>query len=332
MKKSLKLLAICIFLISVSCKKETIQSTNYTTPQIPKADADINFDAALPAYTIRTIAGAFQQQNNESHYVNGSGPQARFWKPHGITVALDGSIYVADYFNNAVRKITIQNNVYTVPLSYNTQTGGGLLPEAVGFSNNQTFYIVSTGYGIRIYNKNKGIDIYSRIANSDSNLDLERDVKDVMWFVNDNSLGRKTGTTIQRNVVNFSALLAPNETLRGIATAPLGVKYISSATQLFKVDNDGKITKLFPDQKFTFISGIAVTKDGATIYIADGNAVKMIYKNNITLISQPLPQGDGRDGIGLNADVVAANIALSNSEKKLFVTDTRNTIRAITLP
>lgn len=330
MKKLIKLLAIFVCLISVSCKKESAPPPVDSTGQSQNTLTD--FDAALPPYTVRTIAGVFQSTATEPYLVNGAGPKAKFWKPHGITVALDGTIYVADFLNSAIRKINIYNNVYTVPLSYNEHTGGGLLPEAVGFSNDQTFYIVSTSYGIRIYNKNKGIDVYSRIGNSDSNLDLERDANNVMWFVNDNSLGKIIGTTIQRNVVNFSDYLAPNETLRAIGVGPSGVKYVSTATQLFKVDKDGKITKLFINQRFIFISGIAVTKDGSTIYIADGNAIKKIYQNSITIIAQPSSARDGRDGIGLNADVVAANIALANSEKKLFVSDTRNTIRAITLP
>lgn len=154
----------------------------------------------------------------------------------------------------------------------------------------------------------------------------------MMWFVNDNSLCKIVKKEVIRNVVNFSDYLDQYETLRGIGVGPKGVKYVSTATKLFKVSADGVITRLFPSQKFIFISGIAVTKDGSTLYIADGNAIKKIYQNSIVTITGPLGVADGRDGVGLNADVVAANLALSNSEKALFVTDTRNIIRKITLP
>jgi len=330
MKKSIYMLLL-VGCVAGSCKKDepiTLNNLNNTDELAVKKVAVESIGAL---YTVRTIAGIFESTPTEPRLLNGPGPKAKFWKPHGITVDGDGSIYVADFFNNAIRKITIQNNVYTVPLSYNTQTGGGLLPEAVGISPGGTLYIVSTGYGIRIYNKERGIDIYNRIANSDSNLDIEKDSKGVMWFVSDVSLGKITGTTIQRNVVNFSSLLAPYEYLRGIANGPNGLKYVSTATQLFKVTKEGKVTRIFQNEKFTFISGIAVTKDGNTIYLADGNAVKKISANTISTICGPLSSADGRDGIGAAADVVAANIALSNSETALFVSDTRNTIRKVML-
>nr|WP_294941721.1 hypothetical protein [uncultured Mucilaginibacter sp.] len=330
MKKSTSLLLIVGF-VAVSCTKEVSQPPNKLSNADELAVSKTAIEAGAAPFTVRTIAGVFEPSRSEPYLVNGPGPKAKFWKPHGITVDGDGSIYVADFLNSAIRKITVQNNVYTVPLSYNADTGGGLLPEAVGISAGGTLYIVSTGYGIRIYNKEKGIDVYDRIANSDSNLDLEKDSKGVMWFVSDVSLGKITGSTIQRNVVNFSSFLAPNESLRGIANGPNGVKYVSSATQLFKVSSDGKITKIFQNEKFTFISGIAVTKDGNTIYLAEANKVKKIVGNVITTITGPLPAADGRDGIGAAADVVAANVALSNSETALFVSDTRNIIRKITL-
>lgn len=314
-----------------ACKKENAEDIAKVNPASTAITDNLAITATSPLYTVRTVAGIFEPSSKAPNLVDGAGPKAKFWKPHGLSVSGDGSIYVADFFNNAIRKISIQNIVSTMPLSYNTETAGALLPEAVEISPGGTLYIVSTGYGIRIYNKAKGIDIYNRVANSDSNLDIEQDSKGVMWFVGNKSMGSITGTTIKRNQINFQALLADYETLRGVGVGPNGVKYASSATQLFKVAADGKITKLFPNIPFSFISGISVTKDGQTIYIADGNAVKKISGNNITTICKPSPFADGRDGVGLDADVVAANVALSNSETALFVTDIRNVIRKITL-
>lgn len=321
---------MCLISIAVgACKKEAEIPVN-TAKVTPGAVTEVLAETIEP-YTVRTIAGIFEPASTEPHLVNGPSLKAKFWKPHGLTVAGDGNIYVADFFNNAIRKITVQSKVYTEPLSYNTHTGGGLLPEAVGVAANGTLYIVSTGYGIRIYNKEKGIDIYSRIGNSDSNLDIERDANGTMWFVNDNSLGKIKGTTIYRNVVNLSAYLDPNETLRGIGIGPNGVKYVSTATKLFRVAADGTIKRFYINERFIFISGIAVTKDGQTIYIADGNAIKKIANNAIVTIAKPSSQADGRDGVGFEADVVAANLALANSEKFLFVSDIRNIIRKISL-
>lgn len=332
MKKAV--LPVLVLLALASCKKnENVQPTADTVVADDISATNTVLGVSEPAYTVRTIAGVFESPTSSPQLRNGPGPQAKFYKPHGIAIADDGSIYIADFFNQAIRKITIQNNVYTVPLSYNAHTGGGLLPEAVEIASDGTIYVVSTGYGIRIYNKEKGIDIYSRIGNADSNLDIEKDNKGIFWFVNDNSLGKITNTTIQRNVVNFSDFLVPNtnDRLRGVGVAPNGIKYVSCTTRLFKVAADGTVTRVLPNETFSYISGISVSTDGSTIYIADGNAIKRIVNNTVTTIARP-NGGDGKDGIGLAADVVAANLALSNSGKALFVTDTRNIIRKIILP
>ncbi|NCD71231.1 NHL repeat-containing protein [Mucilaginibacter agri] len=331
--KKVVISAFAILLAITACKKtENVQPTADPVVTDDMEATNAVLGVSEPAYTVRTIAGVFEPTVSDPHLRNGPGPQAKFYKPHGIAIADDGSIYIADFLNDAIRKITIQNNVYSVPFSSNPQSGG-LLPEAVEIGSDGTIYIVSTGYGIRIYNKERGIDIVSRIGNADSNLDIEKDNKGVFWFVNDNSLGKITNTTIQRNVVNFSDLLVPNtnDRLRGVGVAPNGVKYVSCTTRLFKVAADGSVTRMLPNEKFTYISGISVSTDGSTIYIADGNVIKRIVNNTVTTIAGP-NGGSGKDGIGLAADVVAANLALSNSGKALFVTDTRNTIRKIILP
>ncbi|MBE9585865.1 hypothetical protein IM792_15520 [Mucilaginibacter sp. JRF] len=311
----------------VACNKEkTIQPQQTPVNDDTELSTSALADEPVAPYTVRTIAGKF----DESGKVNGPGPQARFYKPHGIFVNGDGSLYIADFFNGAIRKISIYNKVSTVELPPE-YSQGGLLPEAVTLDPGGTIHIVSTAYGVRIYNKDRGINIVSRIGNADSNLDMERDSESTMWFVNDNSLCKIVKRVITRNVVNFSDYLDQYETLRGIGVGPKGVKYVSTATKLFKVSADGQITRLYPQQRFIFISGIAVSKDGNTLYIADGNAIKKIDNSGISTITGPYGN-DGRDGVGREADVVAANLAISNSGKALFVTDTRNTIRKITLP
>jgi sugar lactone lactonase YvrE len=52
---------------------------------------------------VSTLAGAI-----ESGFVNGPGELARFNLPMGIALDASGNIYVADYFNHSIRKITIQ--------------------------------------------------------------------------------------------------------------------------------------------------------------------------------------------------------------------------------
>lgn len=55
-----------------------------------------------PAGVVSTLAGTAGQ----SGFQNGIGKDARFSQPYGLTVAADGTIYVADALNNRIRKVT----------------------------------------------------------------------------------------------------------------------------------------------------------------------------------------------------------------------------------
>ena len=62
-----------------------------------------------PAGVVTTLAGAAA-----SGTANGTGPAARFNLPAGIAVDGDGNVYIGDYNNNAVRKITAAGAVTTL--------------------------------------------------------------------------------------------------------------------------------------------------------------------------------------------------------------------------
>ncbi len=57
-----------------------------------------------PNNGLYTIAGSLKNAG----YVNGAGSAARFNSPQGITIDAAGNLYVADFGNNVIRKITIQ--------------------------------------------------------------------------------------------------------------------------------------------------------------------------------------------------------------------------------
>lgn len=58
--------------------------------------------------SVSTIAGT-----GEVGSVNGAGTEASFHEPWGIAVAPDGTVYVADTYNNCIRKIDSNNDVTT---------------------------------------------------------------------------------------------------------------------------------------------------------------------------------------------------------------------------
>ena len=65
--------------------------------------------AIAPDGTVTTVAGS-----GKPGYVDGAGPAAQFDTPCGVAVAPDGTIYVADTGNSALRAITAAGNVSTV--------------------------------------------------------------------------------------------------------------------------------------------------------------------------------------------------------------------------
>ena len=57
-----------------------------------------------PSGNVITIAGKL----GTSGFLDGSGRESLFNAPHGVDLDADGNLYVADFGNNAIRKIIIE--------------------------------------------------------------------------------------------------------------------------------------------------------------------------------------------------------------------------------
>jgi hypothetical protein len=76
----------------------------------------------LTGSTLSILAG----NNDVNGYRDGTGNQARFNQPHGLVVGGDGNIYVADFNNHRIRRVTPEGVVTTVAGDGNQRNTDGI--------------------------------------------------------------------------------------------------------------------------------------------------------------------------------------------------------------
>jgi sugar lactone lactonase YvrE len=67
-----------------------------------------------PGGVVTTLAGAGPASSGGRGWVDGTGSQAEFNRPTGLTLSADGNIYVSDTNNHVIRKVTMAGVVTTV--------------------------------------------------------------------------------------------------------------------------------------------------------------------------------------------------------------------------
>jgi surface protein len=266
-----------------------------------------------PAGVVSTLAGSTRG------YEDGSGPNAKFSEPRGITVDIQGTIYVADYGNDKIRKITSTGVVTTL--------AGSIRGFADGTGTTAQF---NFPYGITV--DSNGI-IY--VADMDNDRIRRVTPTGVVTTIAGSSRGYVDGTGIN---AKFSQP-------RGITIDSSGNIYISDTTnqRIRKMSPSGTVTTVaggggvgFADgigtsTRFSLPRGLAVDKAG-NLYVSDtqNNRIRKITPTG-TVTTLAGSNKTAIDGTAENAQFNSPTGIARDTSGNIYVADTFNhRIRKIT--
>jgi hypothetical protein len=355
MKRNYLLIA-CIAILISACKKDPVP--DFKAPE--NADQSLAVVAAVQPLAVTTIAGLARSVG----YVDGVGNSVRFAYPDGIDVTDDGTIYIADIFNNAIRKISPSYFVSTVKIPKSIDGQTLRFPHRVRVMKDGTINILTVNSYLLPNHKVWILKPDGKVLTADFKPGyrtynaLERDpYTDYLWiggnmnaddgtikdefgvfekFIIKNKLIGTDNTYLPRKSLLAEDALAIKSTLisstRTFFCGYNNIKYlVFGGKHIYKLTSSGQFSVIFKDLDFTNIRCLVVTKDSRTIYVADNGRIKSIFNNKLTYLVGPQPPHDGGDGIGSSADVDADQLALANDESTLYFTDRSGTIRKITL-
>jgi hypothetical protein len=345
-KRITYLTALILALLLTRCKKEHFdQHGDFTTPIAGMSLAT----AAVSSINVETIYGS---PYATGALVDGSGKTARFNSPMGMHLMPDGTLYVADMLNNAIRKISAAGVVSTVKLKPSNDGFVLANPIEVGVEHNTgTFHIIQQGnlegdpYFNQswIFTSNGDFVATSYVYYEDARSLARNPYEDFYYFSQGNLIEKHikqpTGEIYGPHVpIDDDKLEYPeNEGARGFSWNAIAVGfnkviYFSTGKRIYKYTPGGVTERIFENLPFTNITSMVFNKDSRTMYVADGGYIKRVDSGKLTVIAGPRGTNDGRDGANLTADVNAGYLALAKGENVLYFTDARaNTIRKITL-
>jgi sugar lactone lactonase YvrE len=277
----------------------------------------INIDQAGNA-SVSTFAGSGQS----SSPVDGVGSAATFFYPNGIAVDASGNVYVADFFNSAIRKITSAGAVTTWAGSI-TRTSGA--KDASG-----TMALFSYPQGI-------AVDTLGTVYVADTSNHAIRKISAAAVVTTWAGSASGTGS----GAVNETGAAARFNYPSGIAADAAGTLYIAdSINQVIRkitatgvvstiagtVGENGSTDGMGLAAKFTDPTGVALDNAG-NLYVADrGNSVirKITVTGVISTLAGSANETGSLNGVGTAARFEHPNDIAVDDAGNVYVADTRN--------
>jgi hypothetical protein len=334
-------ITIALSIFFTNCKRDTNVDPSPKAKENDIAVTSIT-SSEVPQNSVITIAGS--PYKSGATLINGSGKSARFNNPRGIQLMDDGTIYVADTYNNVIRTVSPAAVVSTFGIP---KPGDIKLyqPKYIGITKSGIVNVIdmtSASDEARVYDSNGTLVTTAAYIYANFNTLTKDPYEDVFWFNQGLSIQKFLSNGMYERIgtdpLQFTnKYLPPFPELipffRALAVGYNKVTYFTFHNQIYKHTPEDVGQLIFPDLQFTKTTSIVINKDSRTIYVADGGYIRRIDDGRMTTIAGPNKTfTDSRDGVGFKADVDAQYLALSKDEGTLYFSDAlANAIRKIIL-
>ncbi|MBL9113665.1 MAG: SUMF1/EgtB/PvdO family nonheme iron enzyme [Verrucomicrobiaceae bacterium] len=288
-----------------------------TTGNVYVADyANHTIRKITPAGVVTTLAGSAGQVG----FTDGTGAAARFSNPQGVAVDAAGNVYVADYSNNAVRKVT-PAGVVTTLADASDNLGSSLTGITVDLSGNvfvadeseRTIRKVTPAGNVSVFAGTFGEQITDGSGSEDG-------LPSRAMF--DNPRGVACDASGNSYVVD-----AANCTIRKVTSAGVVSTFAGSPGQFGSADGTGSAARFSGEA-----SGIAINTAGE-LFVADYETVRKITPAGVvtTLAGMAGVGGGSVDGTGSAARFSGLRGIAVGATGDIYAVDLGNgTIRKIT--
>jgi len=264
---------------------------------------------------VSTFAG------NSSGYLDGSGTNASFRLPKGVAVDSSGNVYISDYINNRIRKITSGGLVTTL-------AGNGTAAFADGLGTNASF---NEPLGI-------AVDSSGNVYVGDA---LNRRIRKI-------TPGGLVSTLAGSGAIGSADGLGTNATFNGptsLVVDSLGNVYVAdtSNNRIRKITPGGLVSTLAGSGSYTFGDGTGAgasfaSPDGVgldssgNLYVADqgNNRIRKIAPDGVVSTLAGSGSASSSDGNGTNASFDGPRGLVVDSSGNVYIGQENHIIRKIT--
>lgn len=270
-----------------------------------------------PSGVVTTLAGS------TTGYSDATGTSAQFNTPYDLTVSKDGDVFVADIFNNRIRKVTSSGTVTTFAGS----TGGFSDGTGAGAQFNYPYSItIDTANNLYVF------DLINRRIRKITPSGI------VTTLAGNGTVGSTNGTGTGATFNNVPGMCCDDEGNLYIASVlshtirkvtPLGVVTTFAGSSGNSGGTDGSLT----NARFSGPFDISIDNEG-TLYVSDesGRRVRMIRDGQVYTLG-----GDGTTGYvdgnqSLSRFSILKGIATNNNGGVFICDYTNNRIRKISIP